>query len=177
MKRLIWTKIVLAFMAILAFTTFGVSVTTVYEYYDNTKIIKNYESRITQINKRFKEKRIINKKPPAITEEQQQLKKELGYLRSHIQKSMRSVPLILDVIEKVKPKKVDIHELVLSDDLMGLTIKGESKFVDDVSKFVIDMNRSTQFDVEITSQSYEENKKISFKLTARWINLKDDQKI
>ncbi len=167
----------LAFMAILTFTTFGVSATTVYEYYENSKIIKIYESRITQINKRFKEKRIINKKSSAITEEQQQLKKELEDLSTHIQKTMRSVSLILEVIEKVKPKKVDIHELVLSDELMSLTIKGESKFVDDVSKFVVDMNRSTQFDVEITSQTYDENKKISFKLTAMWINPKNDQKI
>ncbi len=176
-KSQIWTKVVLAFIVIFAFTTLGITITTIYEYYENNKVIETIEIKISQTNKRFKEKRKIIPKPVIDSVEQQRLNTQLAFLSTQIKRSMRSIPLMLNELEYLKPEKVNIHELSFTQDLKELIIKGESKFFEEVSRFVIDMNRSKRFDVEITKESFNDNKKISFELTAKWIEIKDDQKI
>ncbi len=167
----------MVFLAVFAITTLGITISTIYEYYDNNKIIKSFETKISQTNKRFKEKRKTTPQPTVDGHEQKQINTQLAFLSTQINQSMHSIPFILNDLEYLKPDKVNINELSFSKHLKELKIIGESRFFEEVSKFVIDMNRSRRFDVEITRESFSIDNKISFELTAKWIEIKDDQKI
>ena len=90
---------------------------------------------------------------------------------------MFSLPEVLTEIERIKPDKIDIKELIFSDNLTVVMIRGESNHAGSVSKFIIGMDRSKQFNIELSREEIDENKRIIFELTARWISVENDQKI
>ena len=176
-KKNIWGKVSLGLVAIFVFATLGITLVTIYDYYANTKVIKTYESRLKEINRRSAQKKIAS--PEMITDkkEHEKTKEDLNYLSTIIKKNMFPLPIVLTEIERVKPDKIDINELIFSDNFKIVTIKGESKNVDSVSRFIINLDRSNHLSIELSREEIKEDKRIIFELTARWISLENDQKI
>jgi hypothetical protein len=167
-KKDIRERLSLSLVAVLAVLSLGLTLVNLYDYSENIKVIKTYESRIKEIS-RFSEE---NKIPG---QEREASIKDFDYLSALIQKHLFSLPMVLTEIENAKQDKIHILSLVFLDDLLGVSIKGESDHMDAVSKFILDMDRS--FDIEMSRQEINENKKIVFELIARWISAGNDPKI
>ena len=161
LHRNILRKIFLAVSIILAFTAFGFTAVNTYDYIANQNIIREYQSRIERLKKQAENK------------EQKKSKKEFDYLIPLIQNDLFSLPLILTEIEKNKPKKIDIHEIIFSESRKIIIIKGESSYVESVSTFLIEMEKSKHFTVKLIRQVIKEDRSILFELKAEW---KDDEK-
>ncbi len=177
LKKNIQGKFFLSFVVILVFSTLGITLVNMVDYYANIKVIKTYESRIKGINQRSERKKTAVQKKVTNQKEYQNNKQDLQYLSGIIKKNMFSLPTVLTEIERVKPDKIDITELKFSDNLKVVMIKGESNHANSVSQFILGMNRSERFDIELSREEINEDKKIIFELTARWISIENDQKI
>jgi len=169
-----WGKVSLAFVAVLVFTTFGITLANCYDYNANTKVIKTYESRIKKLKKRSEQKRISAQKILTNKKEYQQLKQELNYLSAVIKKNMFPLTMVLTEIERVKPDKIDINELIFSDSLKLVIIKGKSSHAGSVSGFLSGMDRSQRFNIELSREEIKEDNTIVFELTAKWISIGND---
>ena len=177
LKKDIRGKFFLSFVVILVFSTLGITLVNTIDYYANIKVIKTYESRIKGINQRADRKRKAAQKKFTDKKEYQKIKQDLNYLSGILKKNMFSLPAVLTEIERVKPDKIDINELIFSDNLKVVIIKGESNHVRSISEFIIEMDRSKRFNIELSREEINEDKKIIFELTARWISIENDQKI
>jgi len=176
-KKNIWRKIFLGLVVAFAFITLGITLANAVDYYANKKVIKTYEARLKNINRRLKQKKTIAKSRDTGKKEYQKIKQDLNYLKGIIKKNLFPLPFVLSEIERVKPDKININELIFSKNLKTLIIKGESNHAGSVSEFIVDMKSSKYFDIELSKEEIKEDKKIIFELTARWISLENDQKI
>ncbi len=167
-KKNIQERLSLSLVAVLAVLSLGLTLVNLYDYSENIKVIKTYESRIKEISRFSEEKR----KPDP---EREASIKDLDYLGTLIQKNLFSVPMVLTEIENAKHDKIHILALVFLEDLLGVSIKGESDHMDAVAKFILDMDQS--FEIEVSRQEINENKKIVFELIARWTAAGNDPKI
>jgi cell division protein FtsB len=170
-KKNIWTKVFLGFVAVFVFTTCGFTMVNTYDYYANTKVIKTYEARLKTINKRSEQKRVKNRKIVHNTKDDETSRQDLDYLKEILKKNMFPLSLLLTQIEKVKPDKVDINELVFSDDLKTVVMKGESNHVAQVSRFLVEIDRSKYFEIELSKEEINKDNRIIFELEAKWISL------
>ncbi len=177
LKRNIQGKFFLGLLLIIVFTTIGITIVSMVDYTANIKVIKTYELRVKEINQRAERKRAVGQKKVTNQKEYQKIKQDLNYLSGILKKNMFSLPKVLTEIERIKPDKIDINELIFSDNLTVVMIRGESNHAGSVSKFIIGMDRSKQFNIELSREEIDENKRIIFELTARWISVENDQKI
>jgi hypothetical protein len=176
LKKNIWGKFFLSFVVIVVFSTIGITLVNMIDYSANIKVIKTYELRIKEINQRSERKRKTTQNKRTDKKQYQKIKQDLKYLEGIIKKNMFPLPAVLTEIERVKPDKIDINELIFSDNLKIVIIKGESNHVGSVSKFIIRMDRSKRFHIELSKEEINEDKRIIFELTARWISIENDQK-
>ncbi|MCK5099637.1 MAG: hypothetical protein KAR45_16125 [Desulfobacteraceae bacterium] len=161
LHRNIFRKVLLALLIIFVFTALGFTAVNSYNYITNRNIIKKYQSRVGKLKKQAQNK------------EQKKAKKEFDYLIPVIKNDLFSLPMILTEIEKNKPQKVDIHQLIFSENHKQVTIKGESGYVESVSAFLIEMEKSKQFSVKLIRQVITEDRSILFEINAEW---KEDEK-
>ena len=133
----------------------------IYGYIANRNTITEYQSRIEKLKKQAENKEL------------KKLKKEFNYLIPVIERDLFSLPSFLTEIEKNKPEKIDIYELTFSESLRTVTIKGESNYVESVSAFLIEMEKSKHFSVNLIRQVIKEDHSILFELKAEW---KEDEK-
>ena len=154
-------KVLLVTAIILGFAAFVFTAINIYGYIANRKTITEYQSRIEKLKKQAENK------------DQKKLKKEFNYLIPVIERDLFPLPLFLTEIEKNKPEKIDINELTFSETLKTVTIKGESNYVESVSAFLIEMEKSKHFSVNLIRQVIKEDHSILFELKAEW---KEDEK-
>ncbi len=167
----IWGKISLGLAAVFVFTTCGFTMVNIYDYYANTNIIQTYEARLKKINKRAGQKRVHDKKRLSVTKEDTNHRQDVNYLKAVIEKNMFPLIEVLSQIEKVKPEKIDINELLFNENLNTIVIKGASNQVTQVSKFLMEMDRSKYFVIELSKEEINEDKRIIFELTAKWVSM------
>lgn len=170
-KKNIWAKISLGVAAVFVFTTCGFTMVNTYDYYANTKVIKIYQSRLKLINQKSEKKRVKNRKIVNNTKDDEKSGQDLDYLKEILKKNMFPLTQLLTQIEKVKPDQIDINELVFSDDLKTVVIKGESTYVAQVSRFLVEIDRSKYFEVELSKEEINNENRIIFELKATWIPL------
>jgi len=177
-KKNIWGKSSVILAALFVFATCGFTMVNIYDYYANTKVIQTYESRLKKINKRSKQNEIIDrKKTVTTTEEEKKFQQDLNYLKAVITKNMFPLAEVLTQIEIIKPDKIDIKALIFLDNLKTIVIKGASSNVSQVSLFLKNLDKSQYFVIELSKGEINENKRIIFELTAKWISVDNDQTI
>ncbi len=152
----IMQKVFMAIATLLFVIAFGFSAVNVYNYISKNNIIEEHKSKIVTFRKQAENK------------EQKKIKKELGYLISIIEKDLFPFPKVLTEIEQNKPERVDIHELIFSETLKNIIIKGESGHFKSVSGFFTKMEQSKHFTVKNIKQGIKENRNILFELTIEW---------
>jgi hypothetical protein len=162
-------KLYLGLAALIVFITCGFTMVNSYDYYANTDVIKTYETRLEKINKRSEQKKVKAQKRVNASKEDEKIKQDFNYLKAIVTKNMFPLTEVLTQIEKVKLDKIDINELIFSDNLKSVMIKGASSQVSVVSKFLMEMNRSKYFVIELSKEEIDNNKRIMFELTAKWI--------
>ncbi len=168
-RKNVWAKAILALVVLFALTTLGITLANTYDYYANTNVIESYESRIKKIKQREQRKRTATVQDTAQKKEQEKIRQDLDFLMAMVKKNMFPLTSVLTEIERIKPDKVDIDELNFSDDLTKIRIRGTSDHVGSISGFIIVMEESALFDVELSREEIDENKKILFELNAGWI--------
>lgn len=164
-----WTRIFLVLAALLTLVTFAITLSNTYDYFSNTKVIKVYEERVNKINQRSKRDRLVIKEVGVNKENLEKLKQDLDFFSVVIEKAMFPLPVVLSQIEKVKPDKINIRSLVFSQKLDTVKISGDSAHVGAVSNFIIDLEKSIHFKVQLSKEEIRENKIIAFELIARWV--------
>lgn len=170
-KKNIRGKISLWLAAVFVLTTCGFTMVNTYDYYANKKVVKIYEARLKIINKRSEQEKVTARKILINREDDKKpLRQDLNYLKTIIKKNMFPLSEVLTQIERVKPDKIDIKELIFSDNLKTIVISGASDHVAEVSDFLIAMERSNCFTTELTKEEINENSRIIFELTAKWIS-------
>jgi hypothetical protein len=174
-KKDIRERLSLSLVTVLAVLSLGLTLVNLYDYRENIKVIKTYESRIKEISQLSEEKRKPGPKMDIQDQEREASIKDLDYLSALIQKHLFSLPMVLTEIENAKQDKIFILSLVFMDDTSGVTIKGESDHMDAVAKFILDMD--IFFEIEVSRQEINESKKIVFELIARWTSAENDPKI
>lgn len=92
LKKNIRGKLFLGFVVIFAFSTLGITLVSMVDYYANIKVIKAYELRIKEINQRSERKRIAAQKKLTDKKEYQKIKQDLNYLSAIIKKNMFQLP-------------------------------------------------------------------------------------
>lgn len=164
----IWTRVTLALIAALTFVTFAITLSNTYDYFSNTKVIKIYEKRVKEINQRSEHDQALAKKNDMDEKEENKLKQDLDFFSAMIEKTQFPLSVVLSQIEMAKPDKINIHSLLFSQNLDMVKIKGESAYAKAVSRFIIDLDKSIHFKVQLSKEEIRENKIIVFELTARW---------
>ncbi len=172
-KKNIWAKISIAFIAVLTVITCAVTMVNTYDYFANTKVIRTYERRIKDIKQRTEQKRLEDKKASLSSAKVVRYKQDIVFFSKLIAKNLFPLHKVLDEIEKAKPQKINIDSLRFSKDLYTVRITGHSTHVPSVSKFIIDLDKSESFEVELSKEEIKENKKIVFELTAKWADVKN----
>ncbi len=162
-------KISLGLAAVFILATCGFTMVNIYDYYANTKVIKIYEKRLKTINKRSEQKRVNAQKINLNREDGKKNIQDLNYLKTIIKKNMFPLSELLTQIERVKPDKIDIKALIFSDNLKTVIISGASDHVAEVSDFIVGMDRSKYFTIELSKEEITENSRTIFELTAKWI--------
>lgn len=79
---------------------------------------------------------------------------------------MFPISRFLEVLERTRPENVDIDAITFSQDLKALTLKGISESAVAVSRFLLELDRSDVFNVQIKSGEINEDKKIVFEIFA-----------
>ena len=92
-------------------------------------------------------------------------------------KHLRSIPEMLSNLEKAKPDKVQIDEVVFSKDMRAVTLIGSSYSPGAISQFLDQLSLADGMAIDLSREEIGENKLIRFELTARWINGSDASKI
>ncbi len=149
-------KTLLVAAVILVSTALGLTAVTTYDYVANQNLIREYQSRIGKLKKQAKNK------------EQKRLTEELEFLIPVIEKDLFPLPKLLTEIEKIKPAKINIHELIFSESMKTVTIKGESSYVESISTFLIGMEKSNRFSVKLIRQVIKKDWSIIFEVKAEW---------
>ena len=162
-------KISLGLAAVFILATCGFTMVNIYDYYANTKVIKIYGTRLETINKRSEQKRVNTQKINLNREDGKKNIQDLNFLKAIIKKNMFPLSELLTQIERVKPDKIDIKALIFSDNLKTVIISGASDHVAEVSDFIVGMDRSKYFTIELSKEEITENSRIIFELTAKWI--------
>ena len=162
-------KISLGLAAVFILATCGFTMVNIYDYYENTKVIRIYETRLKTINKRSEQKRVNAQKMNINREDDKKNIQDLNYLKAIIKKNMFPLSELLTQIERVKPDKIDIKALIFSDNLKTVIISGASDHVAEDSDFIVGMDRSKYFTIELSKEEITENSRIIFELTAKWI--------
>ncbi|MCP4670876.1 MAG: hypothetical protein GY857_06185 [Desulfobacula sp.] len=170
-KKNIWGKISLGLAALFVFTTCGFTIVNIYDYYANTNIIKTYETRLKTINKRAEQKRVNDQKRVSMTKEDKHDREDLNFLKAAIEKNMFPLTEMLSQIEKIKPEKLDINELSIIDNFNTIVIKGASNQETQISNFLMEMDRSKYFVIELSKEEINEENRIFFELTAKWVSM------
>jgi len=169
-RKNIWGRISLGLAAVFVFITCGFTMVNIYDYYANTNIIQTYETRLKKINKRAEQKRVNDQKRLSMGKEDKNSRQDLNYLKAVIKKNIFPLNEVLSQIEKIKPAKIEINELRFIDNLKTILIKGASHQVTQVSKFLMELDRSKYFAIELSKEEIEEDKRIIFELTAKWVD-------
>jgi hypothetical protein len=168
-KKNIREKISLGLAAVFILAACGFIMVNIYDYNTNTKAIKIYEARLKTINKRSEQQRVNARKTNINREDDKKNRQDLNYLKAIIKKNMFPLSELLTQIERVKPDKIDIKALIFSDNLKTVIISGASGHVSEVSDFIAGMDRSKSFTIELSKEEINENSRIIFELTAKWI--------
>lgn len=168
-KKNIQGKISLGLAAVFLLAACGFIMVNIYDYNANTKVIKIYEARLKTINKRSEQQRVNARKININREDDKKNRQDLNYLKAIIKKNMFPLSELLTQIERVKPDKIDIKALIFSDNLKTVIISGASGHVAEVSDFIAGMDRSKFFTIELSKEEINENSRIIFELTAKWI--------
>lgn len=173
-KKNIREKVFPTIAVIFAIAALGATLTNTYDYYATTKVINVYELRIEQINMRFNQKQKMAQNKVVDKKESNKIKQDFNYLGSIIKKNMFSLPGMLTQIEKAKPDKIDINKLIFSENFKVVKIRGESSHAGSVSKFIAGMDKSEHFNVELSNEEINEDKRIFFELNVRWMAKNND---
>jgi len=170
-------KIVFAFVLIVIAVATGLTLGSTYEYMANKKVIKVYQNRFQELNRKEKYKKSDSKKKVPDQKELEIVRKNFVYLEGIIKKNMFSLPLLLTEIEKIKPEQLNINEIVFSENLQVVTLKGQSNFVNRISQFLIALDRSPLFRVELSKEEINGQQQIAFELILKWIKPEERIKI
>lgn len=168
-QKNIQVKISLGLAAVFLLAACGFIMVNIYDYNANTKVIKIYEARLKTINKRSEQQRVNARKININREDDKKNRQDLNYLKAILKKNMFPLSELLTQIERVKPDKIDIKALIFSDNLKTIVISGASDHVEEVSDFIAGMDKSKSFAIELSKEEIDENSRIIFELTARWI--------
>lgn len=172
-KKDIKGKVFLGFVVMFVLSTFIISAVNLIDYFENTKVIKIYESRIQKINKRSIQKKAAQKSQ-FDKKDQAKFIEELNFLNAIIKKNLFPLSEVLTELERIKPDKIDINGLKFTENHYVLKILGESNHVSSVSDFLIAMEKSSRFIVEISKEEINEDKRIIFELIAKWKPIAND---
>lgn len=171
------SKILAGGVILFAAATFAITLANAMDYYADKKVVKTYESRLREIKKRAQKQAAVFVKKDVNQKEYQKAKADFKYLTGIIQKNLFPLPFVLSEIERIKTDRININALVFFKNLAGVTIKGDSTHVDSISRFIVDMEKSEHFNIELSREEIKENKKIIFELIARWNFEGNDPKI
>jgi hypothetical protein len=149
-------KVLLVTAIILGVAAFVFTAINVYGYIANRQTISEYQSRIEKLKKQAENKEL------------KKLKKELNYFIPIIERDLFSLPLFLTEIEKNKPEKINIYEIAFSENLRVANFKGESIYVESVSAFLVQLEKSRYFSVNLIREVIKEDHSIMFELQVEW---------
>mgnify|MGYP001548475048 CR=1 FL=1 len=176
-KRDVKGRLLTGCLAVFVFAALGLTIVNVYDYLQNTKVIREYQDRIRVLNDKKQKQASLARNVKNDKEERLKLKAQKAFYGSLIEKHLVPVSGMLTRIETIKPDRVNIKEVYFKKDLHVLVIQGESNDVGSVSEFLIGLDRSENFSVEITQQEIGKDSKIEFELTARWTGGTGEKKI
>jgi hypothetical protein len=170
-------QMTLGFIAVLIFAAATLTTLNMQEYTDNNNVLRASENWIKENNKkREQNKRLAQKAIPDL-KGFENLKKDFSYINGIINKNMFSLPLFLSELEKLKPERVNINEVVFGKNLKVVTIKGWSSFVPAVSSFLRALDNSQRFRVELSKEEFNGQGQIAFELMLEWMDGLDGKKI
>ena len=155
----------MAFAVMLTVMTLALTLGNTYEYVENNGVLKEYQSRIKALKAKEKQRAVLSQKMVPDKKKIERLHQNFLYLNTLIKKNRFSLPLFLSEIEKIKPERVNINEVAFSENLQAVTLKGQSDFVDTVSQFLMALDRSPLFDVELSKQEIPGPRQVAFELT------------
>ncbi len=158
-------NLVLAFVVLFMVTTLALTLGNTFEYVENNKVIKAYQNRIKEFKEKRKQRAVLAQKRVPDKKKLEGLEHDFLYLNTIVKKNRFSLPLFLSEIEKIKPERVNINEVAFSESLQVVTLKGQSDFVDTVSQFLMALDRSLLFDVELSKQEIHGSGQVAFGLT------------
>ena len=164
------SRIAVVIAALMLCASLGFSVTTAYEYQANQEVIHEYQARINQVRRKAEQDRqAAADRSAGNTERQALLQNEFKNLSGLIEKSLFPVIDVLTELEKIKPDKLDITELVFSDSLKQITIRAASIHPPSVSDFLDAMGASNRFSARLTRKQIDKDNTISLELAAEWL--------
>ncbi len=161
-------KVYLGIIALAAAVTLGITVFTTSDYFSNNAVIQEYENRIQLLNQRAQKQIKKAQQPKVDLQDQKKNKKDMAVLVSAVRDSLFPHIEILSEIEQKKPDKVNINELVFSENLNTVTLKGDSNYIQAITEFLTDMGKSSRLNIELSRVEIKENNVITFELTAKW---------
>jgi Tfp pilus assembly protein PilN len=170
-------NLVLAFVVLFMVTTLALTLGNTFEYVENNKVIKEYQTRIKVLKEKRKQRAVLTQKRAPDKKKLERLHQDFLYLNTIVKKSSVSLPLFLSEIEKIKPDRVNINEVAFSQSLQVVTLKGQSDFVDTVSQFLMALDRSPLFDVKLSKQEIHGAGQVAFELTLSRIEKQNAKKI
>ncbi len=158
-------KILLGIILLLIVLAVGMTLSNIYEYYSNVKIVDEYQQRLAAVQQ--------NKKLNLIrtSSGQQDIVRKARQLQSILEKHFVSIPAVLTELENLKPEKLKFDEIsfVESDKKYAISIMGYSDNTEAVFQFLDKLNSSPKFTHTLSQEKITANRKIEFKLTAEWL--------
>jgi len=159
------TRLALPLVVLIVIFIFGFVCVTAYDYMQNSRKIQQYQDRLARAGKAAAVKKRANT-PGFSDKEIKAAHKDFTYLKGVIEKVMIPVPRILDVLERSKPPGLDLTKVAFSDDFRTVFLSGDSALAEDVSQFLLALDRSKMFSAEIIMEKVSDDKKIHFEISA-----------
>lgn len=156
-----------------------IAVLTLSTFFYNYKLVKYYDAQLSGLNGRNaglnmeleKERRVVNEK--GLSEKDSiALKKKINYVNVLVEKQAFSWTRLIYHLEERTPDEISITEITPSFAESNIKITGLAKTVDDIVKFVKNLQSSDFFKdaflLEHSNVEVEKNKLIGFVITFKY---------
>ncbi|WDP90747.1 MAG: PilN domain-containing protein [Desulfobacter sp.] len=147
----------------------GMTLSNIYDYYSNWKIVAEYQQRLAAIQQKSKQMEMnLSRTSPG---EQEAIRKATQ-LQPVLEKHFVSLPAVLTELENLKPEKLKFDEISFFeyDKKYAISISGSSDNTEAVFQFLSQLNSSPKFTHTLSQEKLTGRKKIEFKLTAEWLH-------
>ena len=165
-KTTLLKEVMLPLIFVLLLTSLGMTGFNLVSWLNNNNDIRLYEDRLENLKKRRGKPLKIEKNTNLKKEKIEAVQKDMNFLKTIIAGDMFPVSGILEVIEKSRPDNVEIEEINFSQDFTAVILKGSCESPKDVSSFIITLDRSESFNVQITRGEINKVKEIVFEIFA-----------